>query len=61
LIIALNFTLTPLCYLLTVRDAVSKASGIRGALEGSDTMRAIGLREWMHQGLTRRLRNNNLQ
>jgi hypothetical protein len=41
LIIALNFTPTPLRYLLAVRDAVSKAGGIRGALEDSDTMRGI--------------------
>jgi len=41
LIIALNFTLTPLGYLLAVRDAVSKPSGVGGALKVSGTMRAI--------------------
>jgi len=34
LIIALNFTLTPLRNLLALRYAVSKASGIGSALEG---------------------------
>jgi hypothetical protein len=62
LIIALNFTLTPLGYSLAVRDAVSKPSGIGGALKVSGTMRAIEVvRMDVHRELTQQRRNHNPQ